>query len=57
MYNGNTMWGQGVIHIVCYNGMAVFGQGLHQEFGYIIDRDVIDLALHRTKQVVVKGRD
>ena len=32
--------------IVCYNGVAVVGRGLHQELGYIIDRDVVNTALH-----------
>ena len=47
-------WGQGFILIVCDNGMTVVRGGLHEEFGYIIDRDVVDTALYVAQQVMVK---
>ena len=43
--------------IVCYNGVAVVRGGLHQEFGYIIDRDVVNTTLHWAQQVMVKIGD
>ena len=42
---------------MCNNGMTVVRGGLHQEFGYIIDCDVVDTALHGAQQVMVKVGD
>ena len=49
--------GQGVIYVMCHYGMAVWSQGLRQEFWYIVDYNVINSALHGAKQVVVKVGD
>ena len=49
--------GQGVVYVLCHCGMDVLGQGLHQEFWYIVDDYVIYSALHGAKQVVVKVGD
>ena len=49
--------GQGVVYVLCHSGMAVLGQGLHQELWYIIDDYVIYSVLHGAKQVVVKVGD
>ena len=49
--------GQGVIHVVCHYGMAVWGRILHQELWYVVDDNVINSALHGAKQVVVKIGD
>ena len=38
-------------------GMAVWGQGLHQELWYVIDGNVINSALHGAKEVVIKVVD
>ena len=46
--------GQGVIYVICHYGMAVWDRGLHQELWYIVDYNVINSALHGSKQVVVK---
>ena len=46
--------GQGVIYVMCHYGIAVWGQGLHQEIWYAVDDNVINSALHGAKQVVVK---
>ena len=48
---------RGVVYVLCHYGMAVLGQGLHQEPGYIVDYYVIYYALHGSKQVVVKVGD
>ena len=48
---------QGVVYVMCHYGMAVCGQGLHQELWYVVDGNVIDSALHGAKQVVVKVGD
>ena len=42
---------------MCHYGMAVWGRGLHQEFWYVVDGNVIDSILHGAKQVVVKVGD
>ena len=46
--------GQGVFDVMFHYGMAVWGQGLHQELWYVIDGNVINSALHGAKQVVIK---
>ena len=48
---------QGVIYFMCHFGMAVWGQGIHQELWYAVDDNVINYAFHRAKQVVVKVGD
>ena len=45
--------GQGVVYVMCHYGMAVWGQGLHQELWYVVDGNVINSALHGEKKVVV----
>ena len=45
---------QRVIYVLCHYGMAVMGQGIHQELWNIVDDHVIYSALHGAKQVVVK---
>ena len=37
--------------------MTVWGRGLHQEFCYVVDGNVINSALHGAKEVVVKVGD
>ena len=49
--------GRGVVYVLGHYGMAVWGQGLHQEPWYIVDDYVIYSALHGAKQVVVKVGD
>ena len=49
--------GQRVIYVLCHYGMAVVGQGLHQEVWNVVDDYVIYSTLHGAKQVVVKVGD
>ena len=42
---------------MCHYGMAVWGQGLHQELWYVVDGNVINYALNGAKQVVIKVGD
>ena len=39
---------------MCHYGMAVWGQGLHQELWYVVDGNVIKSALHGENKVVIK---
>ena len=50
-------WGQGVVYVMCHYGMAVWGQGIHQELWYVVDGNFVDSALHGSKQVVIKVGD
>ena len=49
--------GQGVVYVMCHYGMAVWGQGLHQELWYLVDGNAINSALHGAKQAVIKVWD
>ena len=49
--------GQRVVYVLCHYGMAVVGQGLHQELWNIVDDYVIYYKLHGAKNVVVKVGD
>ena len=46
--------GERVIYVLCHYGMAVVGQGLHQELWNVVDDYVIYYALHGANQAVVK---
>ena len=48
---------QGVVYVMCHYGMAIWGQGFHQELWYVVDDNVINSALHGAKKVVVKAGD
>ena len=48
---------QGVVYVMCHFGMAVWGQGLHQELWYVVDGNVINSALNGSKQVLIKVGD
>ena len=49
--------GQRVVYVLCHYGMAVWGQGLHQELWYVGDDYVIYSKLHGAKQVMIKVGD
>ena len=48
---------QRVVYVLCHYGMAVVGQGLHQELWNIVNDYVVYSTLHGAKQVVVKVGD
>ena len=49
--------GQGVVYVMFHYGMAVWGQGLHQERWYVVDGNIINSALNGSKQLVIKVGD
>ena len=60
LHHGCTMEvqaGSMFFNFMYHYGMAVWGRGLHQELWYIVDDNVINSALHGSKQVVVKVGD